>query len=90
MEPPKPVAPNPSSAFRTFTFLPNGRFRFDDGPALSVKGLKSEIIRMAREHDCRDVHLNTAKVADYSHVAKALGLFQKYGCNDLGFRGLSE
>ncbi len=77
-------------SFRTLIFLPNGHMRFDVGPEINMRQLKSEIRRMAREHNCPDVHLNTANGGDYSSMAEALRLFQKYGCNDLGFRGLEK
>jgi len=45
---------------------------------------------MAHERDCRDVHLETQKDADYSQVRLALEFFQKYGCNYLGFKGIER
>lgn len=75
-------------AFRTLKFLTNGHFQFDAGPELDLPGLQIEIKRMARAHDCPDVHLHPDSGANYAQIAAGLKLFQQYGCNDLGFRGI--
>ena len=77
-------------AFRTLHFLRNGHYRLDTGPELDLLNLEIEIKRMARERDCPDVHLAPDHLARYDTVAGALAIFQKYGCNDLGFRGIEN
>ncbi len=84
------VLANAKAAFRTLHFLNDGQYRFDNGPEIDLQKLKLEIIRMARRHDCPDVHLAPNKHARYDKVAAALVQFQRYGCNDLGFRGIES
>jgi hypothetical protein len=81
------VATHAKPAFRTLHFTTNGNYRFDAGPELNLHQLETEIRRMADRRICPDVHLAPDKLASYARVALALTLFQKYGCNDLGFRG---
>ncbi len=84
------VSADARMAFRTLKFLPDGHMQFDDGPELDLRQLRIEIKRMVREHDCPDVHLQPDKHASYARVAVALKLFQQFGCNNLGFRGLEK
>lgn len=84
------TAAQSSASFRTLHFLTNGNFRFDAGPELTLPELESEIRRMADTHTCPNVHLDPSRLAHYDRVAAALALFQKFGCNDLGFRGVEN
>lgn len=76
--------------FRTLHFLDNGNVRFDAGPELTLQQLEAEIKGMVDRRVCPNVHLAAGKRVSYDRVAAALALFQKYGCNDLGFRGIEN